>query len=103
MLGLGFSSSMPEVVIREKLAQEHVQAKRQRDTNAASNSDWFGQSSNKVTSDNDELPCLLSSRGLSKYTDIFLRYFKYFIVSKFFISAGMKLIYRHSPRLQTRS
>ena len=72
---------MPEAVIREKLAQEHVQAKQQRETNAASNSDWFGQPStiNKVpvvpSNDNDELPGLLSCQGLSKYTDIFLRYF----------------------------
>ena len=42
--GLGFSSSMPEAVIREKMAAEHARAKQQREKEVASNSDWFGQS-----------------------------------------------------------
>ena len=42
--GLGFSSSMPEAVIREKMAAEHARAKQQREKEVASNSDWFCQS-----------------------------------------------------------
>jgi len=76
--GFGFSSSMPEAVIREKLAQEHAHAKQPRETNVASNSDWLGQFNTSnvsaVPSENDELSCLLCSQGLSKYTDIFLRH-----------------------------
>ena len=73
---------MPEAVIREKLAQEHVKAKQQREKEVASNSDWFGQTHDSLVSvpfDNhgvgvDELSCLLSQHALSKYTDVFLRY-----------------------------
>ena len=42
--GLGFSSSMPEAVIREKMLAEHTRAKQQREKEVASNSDWFCQS-----------------------------------------------------------
>ena len=42
--GLGFSSSMPEAVIREKMAAEHARAKQQRENEVASNSDWLCQS-----------------------------------------------------------
>ena len=84
-LGLGFSSSMPEAVIREKLAQEHARAKQQREKDVASNSDWFGQSNafDSLLSApaegvggvvDDGLSCLLANQGLSKYTDVFLRY-----------------------------
>jgi len=80
--GLGFSNSMPEAVIREKLAQEHAKAKQQREKEVASNSDWFGQTHDSLVSvpfDNngagaDELSCLLSQHALSKYTDVFLRH-----------------------------
>merc|ERR1719153_2025158 len=82
--GLGFSSSMPEAVIREKLAQEHVRAKQQREKEVASNSEWFGQGQTHDSllsapiDDNgggaDELSCLLSQHALSKYTDVFLRH-----------------------------
>merc|ERR1712142_801144 len=78
--GLGFSSSMPEAVIREKLAQEHARAKQQREKDVASNSDWFGQSNafDSLLSApaegvggvlDDGLSCLLANQGLSKYTD----------------------------------
>jgi len=83
--GLGFSSSMPEAVIREKLAQEHARAKQQREKDVASNSDWFGQSNafDSLLSApaegvggvvDDGLSCLLANQGLSKYTDVFLRH-----------------------------
>merc|ERR1719489_534815 len=82
--GLGFSSSMPEAVIREKLAQEHAKAKQQREKEVASNSEWFGQTETfdsllSAHIDNngggaDELSCLLSQHALSKYTDVFLRH-----------------------------
>jgi len=82
--GLGFSSSMPEAVIREKLAQEHARAKQQRAKEVASNSDWFGQTNTHESllsapidnngADVDELSCLLSQHALSKYTDVFLRH-----------------------------
>jgi len=82
--GLGFSSSMPEAVIREKLAQEHARARQQREKEVASNSDWFGQSNaydsllsaptEDVNGMADELACLLANQGLSKYTDVFLRH-----------------------------
>ena len=42
--GLGFSSSMPEAVIREKMEAEHARAKQQREKEVASNSDWFERS-----------------------------------------------------------
>ena len=42
--GLGFSSSMPEAVIREKMEAEHARAKQQREKEVASNSDWFARS-----------------------------------------------------------
>ena len=42
--GLGFSSSMPEAVIREKMEAELARAKQQREREVASNSDWFGRS-----------------------------------------------------------
>ena len=46
---------MPEVVIREKIAQEHVQAKQQKELNAASNSDWLGQYNTiKVPADDND-------------------------------------------------
>eukprot|EP00092_Neocalanus_flemingeri_P091965 GFUD01116682.1.p1 GENE.GFUD01116682.1~~GFUD01116682.1.p1 ORF type:complete len:179 (-),score=47.96 GFUD01116682.1:809-1345(-) len=83
--GLGFSSSMPEAVIREKLAQEHARAKQQREKEIASTSDWFGQSngfdsllSAPAAEDLggmvDGLSCMLANQGLSKYTDVFLRH-----------------------------
>ena len=76
---------MPEAVIREKLAQEHARAKQQREKDVASNSDWFGQSNafDSLLSAlaegvggvvDDGLSCLLANQGLSKYTDVFLRY-----------------------------
>merc|ERR550519_579982 len=97
--GLGFSSSMPEAVIREKLAQEHARAKQQREKDVASNSDWFGQTNtndsllsthidNNVAG-TDELSCLLTKHALSKYTDVFLR--------------CMRLIYLHSQVSLMRS
>jgi len=81
--GMGFSSSMPEAVIREKLAQEHALAKQQREKEAASSSDWLVQTNNydsllaPVDSNGagtDELSCLLAQHALSKYTDVFLRH-----------------------------
>ena len=41
--GLGFSSSMPEAVIREKMEAELTRAKQQREKEVASNSDWLGR------------------------------------------------------------
>ena len=99
--GLGFSSSMPEAVIREKMAAEHARAKQQRENDAVSNSDWLCQSnafdsllapSGKFlqnlstlnwtdicwTGDSgqyvDELANMLAAQGLGKYTDVFLRH-----------------------------
>merc|ERR1719312_2309991 len=66
--GLGFSSSMPEAMIREKLAQEHARAKQKREKEAASSSDWLVQTNSydsplaPVDSNGagaDELSCLL--------------------------------------------
>ena len=107
-LGLGFSSSMPEAVIREKLAQEHARAKQQREKDVASNSDWFGQSNafDSLLSApaegvggvvDDGLSCLLANQGLSKYTDVFLRYEVAEVeLTILFSSVDMKLI---CPRL----
>ena len=86
---------MPEAVIREKLAQEHVQAKQQREKEAASSSDWLVQTNNYDSlltapvdsngAEADELACLLTQHALSKYTDVFLRYISYdtLIIFKF--------------------
>ena len=81
---MGFSSSMPEAVIREKLSHEHALAKQKREKEAASSSDWLVQTNNydsllsaPVDSNGagaDELPCLLAQHALSKYADVFLRY-----------------------------
>ena len=89
---MGFSSSMPEAVIREKLAQEHARAKQQREKEVASN--WFGQTNtfDSLLSAPAEdaggmadggLSSLLAIQGLSKYTDVFLRYYFVFVI--FFI------------------
>jgi len=84
--GLGFSSSMPEAVIREKMEAEHARAKQQREKEVASNSDashWFGRSNAfdsllappvDAGQGLDELAGLLTSQGLGKYTDVFLRH-----------------------------
>jgi len=80
--GLGFSNSMPEAVIREKLAQEHNRSKQAREKEVASNSDfWQSQAYEllpnvkKVASSfGEELPVLLAKQGLSKYTDVFLHH-----------------------------
>ena len=83
-LGLGFSSSMPEAVIREKMAKEHAMAKQQREKDAKSNSDWCGQSNafdsllplqngKEAAEVKDGLSCLLTSQGLGKYIPIFIR------------------------------
>lgn len=82
--GLGFSSSMPEAVIREKMEAEHARAKQQREKEVASNSDWFERSNafdsllappgDVVAPEMDELATLLTSQGLGKYSDVFLRH-----------------------------
>jgi len=81
--GLGFSSSMPEAVIREKMAAEHARAKQQREKEVASNSDWFCQSNafdsmlappGDPGQYVDELATMLATQGLGKYTDVFLRH-----------------------------
>lgn len=81
--GLGFSSSMPEAVIREKMAAEHARAKQQRENEAVSNSDWLCQSNAfdsmlAPSGDSgqyvDELANMLTAQGLGKYTDVFLRH-----------------------------
>lgn len=104
--GMGFSSSMPEAVIRQKMEAEHARAKEQREKEVASNSDnWFARSNafdsllgppgghsgmnfwsmqgpikikslRSVHSDSghDELTTLLTSQGLGKYADVFLRH-----------------------------
>jgi len=83
--GLGFSSSMPEAVIRERMEAEHARAKQQREKEVASNSDWFGRSNafdsllappgqSEVAPGLDELASLLTSQNLGKYTDVFLRH-----------------------------
>merc|ERR1719397_787880 len=81
--GLGFSSSMPEAVIREKMAAEHARAKQLREKEVASNSDWFCQSnafdsmlapSGDAGQYIDELATMLANQGLGKYTDVFLRH-----------------------------
>ena len=41
--GLGFSSSMPEAVIRERMEAELTRVKQQREMEVASNSDWLGR------------------------------------------------------------
>ena len=41
--GLGFSSSMPEAVIREKMEAELTRAKQQREKEVSSTSDWLGR------------------------------------------------------------
>ena len=82
---------MPEAVIREKLAQEHARAKQQREKEVASNSDWFGQTNtfDSLLSATAEdaggmadggLSSLLAIQGLSKYTDVFLRYYFVFVI-----------------------
>lgn len=84
--GLGFSSSMPEAVIRERMEAEHARAKQQREKEIASNSDWFGRShafdsflapsapGDATAPGLDELASLLTTQGLGKYTDVFLRH-----------------------------
>ena len=42
--GLGFSSSMPEAVIREKMAAEQARAKQQREKDPSNSDNWFCQS-----------------------------------------------------------
>merc|ERR1719427_388978 len=83
--GLGFSSSMPEAVIREKMAAEHAKAKQQRAQEVASNSDWFGQSNafdtllqqagrEEEVGAGDSLAVILAGQGLAKYIDVFRRH-----------------------------
>lgn len=101
--GLGFSSSMPENVIREKLAAEEAANKVKvaaggnlqginEETNACHGEQaaagWFGNSSSaldtlfqpsKPNTSNailptDDLPTLFSKQGLAKYTDLFVRH-----------------------------
>lgn len=94
--GLGFSSSMPENVIREKLAAEEAANKVKvavggnlqginEKTNACHGEQaadgWFRNSSSASkanTSDailpTDDLPTLFSKQGLAKYTDLFVRH-----------------------------
>lgn len=84
--GLGFSSSMPEAVIRERMEAEHARAKQQREKEIASNSDWFTRSNafdsflappapgEAIAPGLDELASLLTTQGLGKYTDVFLRH-----------------------------
>jgi protein bicaudal C len=70
--GLGFSTSMPEAVMKEL---EHKKAREARERHVASNSDWFGHSafdSMVVGKDGglgDGLTVLLASQGLSKSVD----------------------------------
>ena len=84
LAGLGFSSSMPEAVIREKMAAEHAKAKQQRAQEVASNSDWFGQSNafdtllqqagrEEEVGAGDSLAVILAGQGLAKYIDVFRR------------------------------
>jgi len=81
--GLGFSSSMPEAVLRERMAAEHAKAKQQRVQEVASNSDWLQQSAaldsllqqagcEEGARTGDSLSCILASQGLAKYTNVFL-------------------------------
>jgi len=96
--GLGFSSSMPESVIREKLQEQNAARQSGQERAGASGGtgppisgpgaqDWFGQSTQGngfdalLSKDGssfprglDDLPALLSKQGLSKYTDVFLRH-----------------------------
>jgi len=85
--GLGFSSSMPEAVMREKLQSEQTAARQavaQDRPPAPGNGDWFAQSTvgngfdallpPKEGAGHDDLPAILAKSGLSKYTDIFLRH-----------------------------
>lgn len=81
--GLGFSHSMPEAVIREKLQQEHARAKQAREKEVASNSDfWQSQAYESILPNvkkvgsiiGDGLPALLAKQGLAKYTDVFLHH-----------------------------
>ncbi len=82
--GLGFSNSMPEHVIREKLVAE---GKLETEADAP----WFGNSSafdaaaahhsqqqfmgaSNLISSTDDLPDLLSKQGLAKYTELFVRH-----------------------------
>ena len=84
--GLGFSSSMPEAVLRERMAAEQAKAQQQRAQEVASNSEWLQQSAaldsllqqagceeEARTGDSLSLSCILASQGLAKYTNIFLR------------------------------
>ena len=73
--GLGFSSSMPEVVMR-KTEEEDKETRETREL--AHNSDWFGPAVKALNSmfggkdicssggDVEELPVILTNQGLSK-------------------------------------
>lgn len=86
--GLGFSSSMPESVIREKMAADDSKGKL-AGVAEESEEPWFGNSSaldallqqaklNNGQANNilasDDLPTLFSKQGLAKYTDLFVRH-----------------------------
>jgi len=89
--GLGFSSSMPESVIREKFHQEQIAARHagneRTPVSGQGATDLFGQSTQgngfdallskdgqSFPSELDDLSALLAKQGLSKYTDVFLRH-----------------------------
>jgi len=67
--GYGFSSSMPESVIREKLQSEGNQKRSEH-----SNSEWMGNMEKILENDKDELGNLLVSQGLGKYAEVFQRH-----------------------------
>jgi len=84
-VGLGFSNSMPENVIREKQAklqeeQSTAAANFKLDDPIFGNSSAFdafiqqNKANNIVILPSDDLPTVLAKNGLAKYTDLFVRH-----------------------------
>jgi len=67
--GYGFSSSMPESMIREKLQEANS---RQRGDHT--HSEWIGNMEKIQENEKDELGHLLVAQGLGKYAEVFQRH-----------------------------